>query len=79
MKRALFAAAEELARIVREHIIGGGLGENGQKWEKRKARLIAAGYGLRRYGIKRGIWTGRFLNGIRHRWRQGYRPSAAAE
>ncbi len=78
VKRALFAASDELARLVREHITSGGLGENGMKWERRKARLIAAGYGLRRYGIKRGIWTGRFLDGIRHRWRQGYRPTAAA-
>jgi len=77
VKRALYAASEELARLVREYIKDGGLGSNGDKWGRRKARLIAAGYGLRRYGFRRGIWTGRFLNGIRHRWRRGYRPASA--
>lgn len=78
VKRALYAASEELAEMVREYITSGGLGANGAKWARRKERLVAAGYGLRKYGLRRGIWTGRFLNGIRHRWRRGYRPTAAA-
>jgi predicted transcriptional regulator len=73
---ALRAGAEELSEGAKKNIERGGLGRNTGKYAKRKKALIRRGYGVSKYGDNTiGVFTGRFLKCINHRWRKGHRPT----
>ncbi len=77
VKQTLIGAADYLADRVVERIWAGGLGTNARKYIRTKFRYVEQGLAARG-GIHRippyGVLTGRFVRGIRWRWRQGYRP-----
>lgn len=77
IKQVLIAAATHLAEAAQEHIRSGGLGRNTRGQIRKKLRYVAKGWTMRGQGGRvppYGILTGRFVAGIRCRWRQGYRP-----
>lgn len=77
VRRVLIAGAEELARDARRNIELGGLGVNASKYIGSKARFVRR-HGLIKHGVPPpyGILSGRFVDGIRHRWRRGYMPGS---
>lgn len=73
VKRALLIAAQEWAMAVQDRLEGGYLGPNKKRAKAKKEGLIKAGLISAEYGTPppRGIRSGRWLRGIRGRWRQG--------
>lgn len=73
IKQALAKAAQFWAEAVQDRIESGYLGENRKKAKTLKENLAKYGYITSEYGVPapRGIRTGRWIEGIRHRWRQG--------
>lgn len=74
LREALEAAAAELAAWAVENIAKGGLGENTERQARAKATLGRARAGVTAiYGVPPpyGIRSGRFIGGIRARWRIG--------
>lgn len=73
VKAVLYAQAEELATWAAENIAAGGLGKSVGRYGKRKAILANQGRRgvTKKYGSPPpvGVYTGRFLDGIRSRWR----------
>ena len=73
MKRLLLKAAQLWAEAVQDRIEAGYLGQNTKANRERKSALIKYAGLTAEYGnpAHRGIRSGRWLRGIRGRWRQG--------
>lgn len=73
VKEGLLKAAEGLAAWAAADVKAGGLGTNTEGTEKLKRRLVEQGKATAAYGAvpPLGIRTGRFVEGIRARWRRG--------
>ena len=73
IRDALRWAAQEWAEAVQDKIKSGGLGRNVDKVRQRKTMMVKMGMLPDKYGTPppRGISTGRYVEGIRGRWRQG--------
>ena len=73
VRKALEDAAEWLAAWAKDYIEKGGLGPSTGKYGKFKSRMVAAGIATGEYGDPppRGVLTGRYVKGIRHRWKLG--------
>jgi len=71
-RRALLAGGQHLVEMLRRWIIGGGLGANSPGYQQVKAEIQRKS-GQIRYGVPSayGILSGRFIGGIRARWRSG--------
>lgn len=79
VRTALTEAAELLANTTAQRIKDRALGDSVGKYEKRKAIMVNRGRGSSDYGRVPpvGVLTGRFVDGIRARWRRGRRAGGA--
>lgn len=70
---AITDGAEKMAEVAILRIEQGRLRPNRDGWKKRKSALMKPGIATSEYGTppRPGVFTGRFIRGIRHRWRQG--------
>ena len=73
VRKALEDAAKELAEWVVQNIGRGGLGSSTGRYAEYKSRLVKAGIATSEYGDPppRGVLSGRYIKGIRYRWRKG--------